>query len=1177
MATDVNSIGGQFRSRGRRVSSFWREGNVHLPEQKRGRLLGQVRFEFPHLLLTNIDLAFRTAGVLFANLIFEGCLLETGSSRSIVEVEGCSSSRIKDNIQLHHVSFENNTLINGAGLAMQSPSCFELELIDFVFENNTCDGRCGVILAIHNRLRDVIIRRNKPSDTANANTTVFYAPPGSETSVNRMNSLENRCSSVKVQDASLDMTRCTFIQNSIAAGQDGVNSTSLNLTSATVSIKECRFQQNTAQIGGVIAGSRSNVTFIDSAFDANAASSGGVMAFDDDSTVSIQSCNFSSNTALQSGGILFARSSQLFVSYSFLEKNSANGNGGCFCLDNSSNLEMSFATMTDNQAVFGGVLVIRGEASGNVTHSSFHMNDASTSGGAAFVQASTLSLEKCRLANGSAEYGGGITAVSSNISVLESTASNLSASKEGGFVVVRADSVLRMSDCICSGNQASFGGCMHVKENSLGIVTDCQFDKNDASTSGGAAFVRSSTFLVQKCHVANGSAEYGGGITAVSSNISVLESTASNLSASKEGEFVVVRADSVLRMSDCICSGNQASFGGCMHVKENSLGIVTYCQFDKNDASTSGGSAYVKDSVLSVHTCSFVNGSAVNGGGIISFTSNITVDDTSAFDMSAVQYGGFLAGKTFNIRMKDCSFSGNQADFGGAICLLSNSSGNITDCQFAKNSASTSGGAAYVKDSVLSVQKSSFVNGSAAQGGAIHSFFSNISIWKTDASGQSASELGGAIYFSKSVFKINNVKISECEAESDGGAIMGINSSRLLCSGCILIDNKARRGGAIFFKYNDTQSISMQLDNSILQNNSAEYGGTYDKNIRKKLHSLLHLGGIQIAAETLSLLQNCRTEHDECRVVAMANTSLMDNRARSAGGAIFIDTVAGLRLNCSDRSKEEELQFFSKEQWMSMRRLVSIYDICPSWKNNTAERYGRDVATSAFGMRKEIADEQTGLPRSVNGNNYTIHNHRSGKPIPVISLTLVDELGQGPVVGENNETIKAVMSSPDGFFTGSVSRPLGIESANFNATGFVKPGVYKVKIEFEGTDLESFEITVEVKPCEMGEVPSGNGTFCESCNAVSFNFSPEEDLECHPCPENGDCSSQVILPNKGYWHRTPCSERVQRCLTTEACDSDNREDELAELTQDVESCDFNEQYLQNYTEAQCREVRFKFD
>ena len=308
----------------------------------------------------------------------------------------------------------------------------------------------------------------------------------------------------------------------------------------------------------------------------------------------------------------------------------------------------------------------------------------------------------------------------------------------------------------------------------------------------------------------------------------------------------------------------------------------------------------------------------------------------------------------------------------------------------------------------------------------------------------------------------------------------------------------------------------------------------------------------------------------------MANTSLMDNKARSAGGAIFIDTVAGLRLSCSDDSKEMEMEFYSEEQWKSMKRLTSIDDICPFWKSNAAKRYGPVVATPAFDVRKEIFDEKTGVLRSVNKNDYTIHNHRSGKRIPVIILTAEDELGQGSALGENNEDIEAVMSSPDGFFVGSVKVPLEERITSFSTVGFVQPGTYRILFDFKGASRENFEIAVEVKPCEMGEVSFGNKTFCQTCSVTSYNFSPEEDLECHTCPENGNCSSQVILPNRGYWHQTPCSERVQRCLTEEACDSDNRKEALAELTQNVQTCQFNDRYLQEYTEAQCREVGIVF-
>ena len=1102
--------------------------------------------------MSDVDLAFRSRSVRFANLVFEDCSFASGSSGSIVEVENCASSRIRGTIQFHHVSFGNNTLIGGSGLAMQSPSCFELELIDFVMESITCDGHCGVILSRWNRLRDVIVRQNEPADAENTNTAVFYAPPGSETSVDHMNSSANRCSSLEVEDGSLNMTETVFVLNSFVVSRNDASSSSLRLNSATASMKECEFRQNSSPAGGAIEASRSNVTFTDSIFAENVAIRGGVMVLRDDNIVSIQSSRFLSNRVSQRGGAIAATKSRLIVTDSFLANNSANITGGCILLDDSSDLTMSFTAMNNNQASYGGAFALEGNASGRVTNSSFHMNTAYNFGGAIRVDESLLSVQQCNLTDGSAGYGGGIHSSSSDVSVANVFASGLSAGEYGGFLF-GTDSEMRMKHCSLSNNvagsgggalrcesnsrctdsgsnyssnAADFGGAVYLQENASGSITDCQFDKNTASRSGGAMYIQRSMISVKKCTFTNGSADSGGAVYSHSSNVSFEDAS---------------------HYSD-----NVARFGGAISLTGRSSGNITDCEFVKNTASRYGGAAYVEVSMLSVQKCHFTNGSAEIGGGFFLTSSNISVEDASRY-------------------------TNNAAQFGGAIYLHENSSGIITDCQFEKNNASASGGAVHIRDSVLLVQKCHFTDGSAEFGGAIYSSSSNISIRKTEALRMSANRHGGAILFSNSVFRISNTQISQCEAETDGGAIMGYSSSRLLCNGCTLVSNKATRGGAIFFQYSDTQSISLQLDEGILQNNSAEYGGICDKaNRNGGSPCCTVVGGIQIVAETESTLQKCLVGLDECRVAAMTNTSMIDNKAQLAGGAVFIDTAAGFRLNCSDESTGRELEFYSEKRWDSMKRLTSTEVICASWENNSADRYGPVVATSVSDVQKEIADEQTGLSRLVNGSNYTVHNHRSGEPIPMIVLTAMDELGQSPAVGENNKDIEAIMSSPDGFFIGSVRKTLGVEGATFSATGFVRPGNYRVLIEFEGADLESFEITVEVKPCDIGEVCSGNGLFCESCNAVSYSFSPESDAECHPCPENGDCTTKVILPKEEYWHASPCSDKIIKCLSSNSCHNKKRVEKLAQKTRNILTCNVSKERIEEYQQAQCEEASSRF-
>ena len=321
-----------------------------------------------------------------------------------------------------------------------------------------------------------------------------------------------------------------------------------------------------------------------------------------------------------------------------------------------------------------------------------------------------------------------------------------------------------------------------------------------------------------------------------------------------------------------------------------------------------------------------------------------------------------------------------------------------------------------------------------------------------------------------------------------------------------------------------------------------------------------------------SIYCNCSADEDGCGVLAVANTQFLENEAEVAGGGIFVDRTDVIRMHCSVQSSQQSFEFYSKKQWLSMQVIDSLEDICPAWRDNTAGTYGPDVATYTFEIEKKIFDEKAEDATVVNGRQYAIRGHRSGKPIPAIILTPVDELGQYPAVGADNRHTVAVISSPEGFFAGSMTVPLDAAAVSVSPSGFAQPGNYTVAIKFEGTDAEDFNITVELRGCSMGEVPSGNGTFCEPCTSSTYSFFPEEDDHCHPCPENGQCETAVILPNSGYWHKTPCSQRIQRCLTPDACESDRRDQGLEEMTADVDSCDFEESFIQNYTDVQCREV-----
>ena len=87
----------------------------------------------------------------------------------------------------------------------------------------------------------------------------------------------------------------------------------------------------------------------------------------------------------------------------------------------------------------------------------------------------------------------------------------------------------------------------------------------------------------------------------------------------------------------------------------------------------------------------------------------------------------------------------------------------------------------------------------------------------------------GAVALMSSDYGARHLEISPCEAEGDGSAIRGVNSSRFLCIDCVPRDNGAQRGGFVSFEYIDAQSVAAQLIGSTVQNDSATFRGISDQ------------------------------------------------------------------------------------------------------------------------------------------------------------------------------------------------------------------------------------------------------------------------------------------------------------------------------------------------------------
>ena len=254
---------------------------------------------------------------------------------------------------------------------MPRSSCSVLELADFDFESNDCSDYCGVLLPKQSRLQDVRVRRVRFSGSANRSTAVFYASSGSRTSVEYMNAVENECSLLHIKGGSLNLSNVSFTQNPLNSSATKTANPCIRLSNASALIRESRFEGNKARIGSAIVTSTSNVTLMNTSFERNAATQGGIMVLRDSSSALIQSCNFSYNIADESGGVLLASNSRVIVEDSTLKENRANQLGGCFCLKFRSELEMRQSTLKRNEANFGGIVHLAKRSMANLSESSF--------------------------------------------------------------------------------------------------------------------------------------------------------------------------------------------------------------------------------------------------------------------------------------------------------------------------------------------------------------------------------------------------------------------------------------------------------------------------------------------------------------------------------------------------------------------------------------------------------------------------------------------------------------------------------------------------------------------------------------------------------------------------------------------------------------------------------------
>ena len=278
----------------------------------------------------------------------------------------------------------------------------------------------------------------------------------------------------------------------------------------------------------------------------------------------------------------------------------------------------------------------------------------------------------------------------------------------------------------------------------------------------------------------------------------------------------------------------------------------------------------------------------------------ITINKSMTVDGRGHILDGANASRMFlishsNVTLKNLIFkNGFSDDCGGAI-HLNNSTLLMSNCTFINNMADVGGGALYASQSNVSIAGSSFSyncgEGLYVSGGAVNLFNSSASI-SDSGFFNNAADAGGALYGLGSSLNITGSEFSDNVANFYGGGIffeffLKINST-------VFHDNRAGlRGGGIHISYLTEDNGILEVNNSMLLNNNAHYGGAVSTSngghnliLNSKIYSNTATYGAVIArvSEGSIEIDNC-----ECR----------DNKAVN-GTVVYAPSCGNVALKMSN-------------------------------------------------------------------------------------------------------------------------------------------------------------------------------------------------------------------------------------------------------------------------------------
>lgn len=495
------------------------------------------------------------------------------------------------------------------------------------------------------------------------------------------------------------------------------------LQSLRIAITNSIITGNTAQVGGGIYASYSDVTIKDSIISGNTAllSSGGIQT--DTSSLTIIGSTLSNNTAMQNAGGIYVAGGTLTITSSEISGNEARDSGGISTLE-TEDIIITDTVVTGNKSSeydAGGIRAVYAKTV-RIISSSISNNETERNGGGLFlVNVKETFIVDCTISDNKAASGGGICALDSGeITLINTAICNNTAANAGGIVMTYTGdlptvaSKFFLTDCKISGNTSSHGTLL--EHNAAVIVKGSEVhvkssDLSQNNTRGLTILDANEASVIESVISKN---TYGGVLVASSARIAIHDSTISENDSAYHGAGVCVYNTGSFTMTGSTIAENTTNWhGGGIYVnfehqfnsKNSFYTVVDISNSDicNNSSAKLGGGIYLsplKDiTITSSRICA---NTAEHGGGVYAQEAGragvLTVAGSIVSGNRASADGGDLWIRSLNFTLTGNTITNNTSFYkGGGIYTTSSSTITMTDNIISNNSSEQSlGGGLWV-------------------------------------------------------------------------------------------------------------------------------------------------------------------------------------------------------------------------------------------------------------------------------------------------------------------------------------------------------------------------------------------------------------------------------------------------------------------------------------------------